>query len=110
MLAQAQDSGQRLVSVNDESQDAVETRLLPLEEAFEILHNTVVERLSKLKIQLLESQELETALSDVMKWMVSVEKLQGKQEAISLRPAKLQKQHLENEVSILFDSLYDDGS
>ena len=101
MLAQAQDSGQRLVRVNDESQGAVETRLVPLEEAFEILHNTVVERLSKLKMQLLEGQELEIALSDVMKWLVNMEKMQGKQEAISLRPAKLQKQRLEHEVSLL---------
>ena len=60
----------------------------------------MVERLGRVKMQLLEGQELETALSDVMKWIVSMEKLQGKQEALSLRPAKLQKQHLENEVSI----------
>ena len=104
LLATAQDSGHKLAEVCEGTQTVdtvISTQLVPLEQVYEILYATVVERMNSLQSALIQYQEFDTSLSGVTKWLVEVEKTQAKQKPISLQQYKVGKQRLDQEVRMV---------
>ena len=76
----------------------VATKLDPLQKAFEILYATVVERIAQLQMKLVESQELDTSVADVIRWLVEMERTLSRQEPIALQSVKVNRQKQDQEV------------
>lgn len=100
MLAAAQTSGNKLVeaSVAASVEDDVTTKLHPYEEAYEALLAVVADRLSKLQVMMIQSQELEVALGDIVSWLNKVENKQDKQETPVLRTDTVNALQMEQQV------------
>jgi len=79
-------------------EDDVNTKLHPYEEAYEALVAVVADRLSKLQVMMIQSQELEVALKDIVSWLNKVENKQDKQETPVLRTEKVNALQLEQQV------------
>lgn len=103
LLLSAEDSGQRLMEVYTEEltlDSVVATKLNPLQQAFEILYEAVVEREGELQMRLVQTQELDTSLADVIRWLVEMERTLSRQEPIALQPVKVNRQKNDQEVSL----------
>ncbi|EDO29907.1 predicted protein [Nematostella vectensis] len=81
LLATAHDSGNKLVAVCDgpRVEDDVAGKLQPFQEAYDALVAVVADRLGKLQLMLMQSQKLEEALADAIRWLEEVERQQAKQ-------------------------------
>ena len=78
----------------------VATKLDPLQQAFEILYAAVVEREGQLQMRLVQTQELDTSLADVIRWLVEMERTLSRQEPLALQPVKVNRQKNDQEVSL----------
>ena len=79
-------------------EDDVSTRLHPYEEAYDALLAVVSDRLSKLQVMMIQSQQLDIALADIVDWLADIEKKQDKQENPVLRTDKIIPLQMEQEV------------
>lgn len=103
LLLSAEDSGQRLMEVYTEEltlDSVVATKLNPLQQAFEILYEAVVDREGQLQMRLVQTQELDTSFADVIRWLVEMERTLSRQEPIALQPVKVNRQKNDQEVSL----------
>lgn len=102
LLLSAENRGQRLLEVCDEEvvvDSVVTTKLDPLQEAFEILYEAVVDREGQLQMKLVQTQDLDTSFADIIRWLVEMERMLSRQEPVSLQPAKVSRQKNDQEVS-----------
>lgn len=109
LLATAKNSGTKLVEVSEGAhvvEDDVTTKLHPYEEAYDALLAVVSDRLSKLHVMMIQSQELEFALADIVRWLSDVEKRQDKQEIPVLRTEKINDLQMEQDVRHKATPLY----
>ena len=102
LLLSAEDRGQRLLEVCEEVvvvDSIVATKLDPLQEAFEILYEAVVEREGQLQMKLVLTQDLDASFAGILRWLVEVERTLGRQEPVSVQPVKVNRQKNDQEVS-----------
>lgn len=102
LLLSAENRGQRLLEVCDEEvvvDSVVTTKLDPLQEAFEILYEAVVDREGQLQMKLVQTQDLDTSFADIIRWLVEMERTLSRQEPVSLQPVKVSRQKNDQEVS-----------
>lgn len=97
LLLSAEDCGRRLVEGCGE--ELVATQLDPLQQAFEILFAAVVEREGQLQMKLVQTQSLDTSLSDFLRWLMEMERTISRQDPIALEPVKVNRQRNDQEVS-----------
>lgn len=102
LLLSAENRGQRLLEVCDEEvvvDSVVTTKLDPLQEAFEILYEAVVDREGQLQMKLVQTQDLDASFADIIRWLVEMERTLSRQEPVSLQPVKVSRQKNDQEVS-----------
>ena len=102
LLLSAENRGQRLLEVCDEEvvvDSVVTTKLDPLQEAFEILYEAVVDREGQLQMKLVQTQDLDTSFADIIRWLAEMERTLSRQEPVSLQPARVSRQKNDQEVS-----------
>lgn len=102
LLLSVENRGQRLLEVCDEEvvvDSVVTTKLDPLQEAFEILYEAIVDREGQLQMKLVQTQDLDASFADIIRWLVEMERTLSRQEPVSLQPVKVSRQKNDQEVS-----------
>ena len=102
LLLSAENRGQRLLEVCEEEvtvDSVVATKLDPLQQAFDILYEAVVDREGQLQMKLVQTQDFDSSLADIIRWLVETERTLARQEPISLQPVKVNRQKNDQEVS-----------
>ena len=102
LLLSVEDCGRKLVEGCAEEltvDSVVATQLDPLQQAFEILFAAVVEREGQLLMKLVQTQSLDTSLSDLLRWLMEMERTLSRQDTIALDPVKVNRQKNDQEVS-----------